>query len=123
MLGELSRILKPNGVFVLITYGQPKTRLHYLCKDKYKWDVEQRTVGKDILALFLAAGHLKPLSMMVQLRQLLESMRNLTSTTSTYVEKSKLEGETREEFTPFFLPYCNTSSAEASHKKCTAHIF
>jgi len=55
MLGELSRILKPNGVFVLITYGQPKTRLHYLCKDKYKWDVEQRTVAK------AAAGvHEKP---------------------------------------------------------------
>jgi hypothetical protein len=41
----MARLLKPGGVFLLITYGQPKTRLHYLCKDKYAWDVEQRTVG------------------------------------------------------------------------------
>lgn len=41
----MARIIKPGGVFLLITYGQPKTRLHYLCKEKFGWDVEQRTVG------------------------------------------------------------------------------
>lgn len=46
MLSEMTRIIKPGGVFVLITYGQPKTRLHYLSKEKYGWEIEQRTVGK-----------------------------------------------------------------------------
>ncbi|ELR15315.1 catalytic, putative [Acanthamoeba castellanii str. Neff] len=46
ILSEMARIIKPGGVFLLITYGQPKTRLHYLCKEKFGWDVEQRTVAK-----------------------------------------------------------------------------
>jgi len=46
MLAEVSRILKPGGVFVLITYGQPKTRIHYLNKTKYHWGIEQHTVAK-----------------------------------------------------------------------------
>jgi len=32
MLTDIARVLKPDGVFVCITYGQPSNRLHYLKK-------------------------------------------------------------------------------------------
>jgi len=50
MLTEITRILKPAGVFVLITYGGPKTRMHYLKKPQYSWDIEQRTIAKHVPA-------------------------------------------------------------------------
>jgi len=30
MLSEISRVLKPEGVFILVTYGQPSNRMNYL---------------------------------------------------------------------------------------------
>ena len=45
MLTELNRLLKRGGVFVLITYGQPSSRLPYLEKAKYCWSVEHRALG------------------------------------------------------------------------------
>jgi len=46
MLSECHRVLKPGGVFCLVTYGTPQSRISYLEKLKYKWEVEQHTVGK-----------------------------------------------------------------------------
>src|SRR4051794_34272032 len=41
---EISRLLKPGGTFMLITYGSPKTRMQYLEPRKYQWDVSKFTV-------------------------------------------------------------------------------
>jgi len=46
MLTEIARVLKPDGIFVCITYGQPSNRLHYLKKKKYNWSVNYNTVAK-----------------------------------------------------------------------------
>jgi len=46
MCSEISRLLKPGGVFMLITYGSPKTRLPYLEPRKYQWEVSKLTVDK-----------------------------------------------------------------------------
>lgn len=47
MAGEISRVLKPNGVFVIISYGVPDNRLNYLEKeDAYSWNVSVHTVPK-----------------------------------------------------------------------------
>jgi len=46
MLLEISRVLRPGGVFILITYGEPPTRLNYLERAKYGWKVESLSIEK-----------------------------------------------------------------------------
>jgi len=47
LCGEISRVLKPNGCFVIISYGVPDNRLNYLEKeDIYSWSVVTHTVPK-----------------------------------------------------------------------------
>jgi len=46
MLGEISRALRPGGVLIVVTYGDPPTRLTYLEKPKYGWKVETQTIDK-----------------------------------------------------------------------------
>jgi len=46
MCSEVSRLLKPGGAFMLITYGSPKTRMQYLEPRKYQWEVSKFTVDK-----------------------------------------------------------------------------
>ena len=43
---EISRVLTDDGVFVMITYGAPESRLTYLEKDDYGWTVSHETVAK-----------------------------------------------------------------------------
>jgi ubiquinone/menaquinone biosynthesis C-methylase UbiE len=44
---EVSRVLKPNGVFFIVSYGVPDNRLNYLEKeDLYSWNVSVHTVPK-----------------------------------------------------------------------------
>ncbi|KAL9226468.1 hypothetical protein vseg_002278 [Gypsophila vaccaria] len=40
MLGEVSRLLKPGGVYLLITYGDPNVRMPYLNRPVYNWKIE-----------------------------------------------------------------------------------
>lgn len=37
-------VLKPNGVLLVISYGQPDNRLSYLEKEEYGWTVDVQTV-------------------------------------------------------------------------------
>ncbi|KAK4592039.1 hypothetical protein RGQ29_016498 [Quercus rubra] len=37
MLGEVSRLLKPGGVYMLITYGDPSVRMPHLIRPVYNW--------------------------------------------------------------------------------------
>ncbi|KAG7025627.1 hypothetical protein SDJN02_12124 [Cucurbita argyrosperma subsp. argyrosperma] len=39
MLGEVSRLLKPGGVYLLITYGDPKVRMPHLMRPSYNWKI------------------------------------------------------------------------------------
>ena len=39
MLSECQRVLKDSGVLLIITYGQPASRLSYLEQSRYQWDV------------------------------------------------------------------------------------
>ena len=44
---EVSRVLKPSGVFFIVSYGVPDNRLNYLEKeDQYSWNVTVHTVPK-----------------------------------------------------------------------------
>ncbi|KAJ6755152.1 S-ADENOSYL-L-METHIONINE-DEPENDENT METHYLTRANSFERASES SUPERFAMILY PROTEIN [Salix purpurea] len=39
MLGEVSRLLKPGGIYMLITYGDPKVRMPHLSRSNYSWKI------------------------------------------------------------------------------------
>ncbi|XP_078442200.1 S-adenosyl-L-methionine-dependent methyltransferases superfamily protein [Wolffia australiana] len=39
MLREVNRVLKPGGVYMLITYGEPSLRIHHLTKDGRSWKI------------------------------------------------------------------------------------
>jgi SAM-dependent methyltransferase len=44
---EVSRVLKPTGIFFIVSYGVPDNRLNYLEKeDAYSWTVTVHTVPK-----------------------------------------------------------------------------
>uniref|UniRef100_A0A7S2V7W5 Methyltransferase type 11 domain-containing protein n=1 Tax=Fibrocapsa japonica TaxID=94617 RepID=A0A7S2V7W5_9STRA len=43
---EVSRVLKPNGVFFIVSYGVPENRLQYLENDDYSWQVSEHTIPK-----------------------------------------------------------------------------
>ncbi|KAK3003213.1 hypothetical protein RJ639_018161 [Escallonia herrerae] len=40
MLGEVSRLLKPGGIYMMITYGDPTVRMPHLSKPVYSWEIE-----------------------------------------------------------------------------------
>jgi len=46
MCMEVSRVLKPDGVFIIVSYGIPGNRLQYLQEETYKWRVSVHTVPK-----------------------------------------------------------------------------
>ncbi|XVE74179.1 hypothetical protein DITRI_Ditri11bG0178100 [Diplodiscus trichospermus] len=39
MLGEVSRLLKPGGIYMLITYGDPSVRMPHLIRPAYNWTI------------------------------------------------------------------------------------
>ena len=46
MCAECSRVLKPSGILLIVSYGQPDQRLQYLEKDDYNWSVSVHSVPK-----------------------------------------------------------------------------
>jgi EEF1A lysine methyltransferase 4 len=46
MCQEIYRVLKPNGVYVVISYGVPDNRLSYLENKELNWNVTMHTVPK-----------------------------------------------------------------------------
>ncbi|PWA70980.1 S-adenosyl-L-methionine-dependent methyltransferase [Artemisia annua] len=40
MLGEVSRILKPGGIYMLITYGDPNARMPHINRPVYNWKID-----------------------------------------------------------------------------------
>ena len=45
-LGEISRVLSPEGTFVCVSHAQPANRLEVLEKPEYGWTVNVATVPK-----------------------------------------------------------------------------
>lgn len=41
MIAEIFRILKPNGVFIEVSYGTPKTRLPFIKDLQYQWIISE----------------------------------------------------------------------------------
>ena len=46
MCMEVSRVLKPSGVFFVVSYGVPDNRMQYLENEDYSWTVTTHTVPK-----------------------------------------------------------------------------
>merc|ERR1712176_1169838 len=51
MLQEVSRVLKPDGVYVAISHGQPSYRLTYLQRPEFGWNVKIFTVQKPMMGM------------------------------------------------------------------------
>lgn len=45
MLTGVSRVLKPGGKYIYITFGQPHFRKPLMLKEKYGWTFKQETIG------------------------------------------------------------------------------
>ncbi|KAM7265022.1 hypothetical protein ACFE04_002705 [Oxalis oulophora] len=50
MLSEVSRLLKPGGTYLLITYGDPTVRMLHLRRPVYNWDIQLYILRKFSLA-------------------------------------------------------------------------
>jgi len=49
-LSEVSRVLKPGGVFFCVSYGTPDNRLQYFENDDYGWSVVVKTLPKPTIS-------------------------------------------------------------------------
>ena len=50
MMEEVYRVLKPNGVYICISYGHEDARMSYFQKEKFKWDISLVKVAKPALS-------------------------------------------------------------------------
>lgn len=46
MLQEVARVLKPGGLFLLVSYGMPDTRIGYLKNKLLPWNIEHTKIPK-----------------------------------------------------------------------------
>ncbi|KAJ0792644.1 putative endothelin-converting enzyme 1 [Helianthus annuus] len=51
MLGEVSRLLKPGGTYMLITYGDPTVRMPHINRPVYNWKIDLYIIRKLFLNL------------------------------------------------------------------------
>ena len=51
MLQEVSMVLQPNGVYILISHGSPSYRLTYLQRPEFGWNVKIATVQKPMMGM------------------------------------------------------------------------
>jgi ubiquinone/menaquinone biosynthesis C-methylase UbiE len=56
MCAEMARVLKPGGNYMVISYGNPESRLAYLEKEEYKWRVTAHTLRKCHFLLYRPTG-------------------------------------------------------------------
>jgi ubiquinone/menaquinone biosynthesis C-methylase UbiE len=47
---QVSRILKPGGTFLIVSYGTPDSRLSHLSKEEYNWRVSHQTIPKPTIS-------------------------------------------------------------------------
>ena len=46
MCQEMSRVMKPGGVYFIVSYGVPENRLNHLENEDYGWTVHTHTIPK-----------------------------------------------------------------------------
>ncbi|KAL3627152.1 hypothetical protein CASFOL_028515 [Castilleja foliolosa] len=61
MLGEVSRLLKPGGVYMLITYGDPTVRMPHISRPVYNWQIELYIIPRPGFQRPAGPNELKPL--------------------------------------------------------------
>lgn len=47
---QTSRVLKPGGIFFIVSYGTPESRLSQLSKEEYSWQVSHLSVPKPTIS-------------------------------------------------------------------------
>jgi ubiquinone/menaquinone biosynthesis C-methylase UbiE len=47
MLNEVQRVLKPNGIYMIISYGQPENRVFHLEREHLKFEISIYSIKKD----------------------------------------------------------------------------
>ena len=58
VLSEVHRVLAPNGVYILISYGTPDHRAHYLKKPELHWKVyPEQQVHKPTISTSIAVSN------------------------------------------------------------------
>lgn len=50
MISEVYRVLGKNGVYLVVSYGQPEFRLSYLERPEFDWSVKVQQVAKPTIA-------------------------------------------------------------------------
>lgn len=50
-LSEISRVLKPGGVYIVISHGMPSYRLTYLQRQEFEWTVKIQQVQKPMMGM------------------------------------------------------------------------
>merc|ERR1712146_94246 len=50
-MGEISRVLQSNGIYITISHGQPSYRLTYLQRPEFGWNVKIYTVQKPMMGM------------------------------------------------------------------------
>ena len=50
MLGEVHRVLSPNGVYICISYGVKESRMAYFQKKEFDWTVSHHMVAKPTIS-------------------------------------------------------------------------
>ncbi len=56
MISEIYRVLSQNGVYIIVSYGQPEYRLSYLEKPEFEWNVKVQQVPKPTIASSVPIG-------------------------------------------------------------------
>ncbi|KAF2319663.1 hypothetical protein GH714_017901 [Hevea brasiliensis] len=71
MLGEVSRLLQPGGIYMLITYGDPTVRMLHLRRPVYNWKI--------VLYIIPRPGFVRPMVVHrhAQIRNLFLSLRRV----------------------------------------------
>ena len=56
ILAEISRVLRPGGVYINVTFAQPANRNGLFDKQKYSWQVQYHTVRTSLVLLCAVAS-------------------------------------------------------------------
>ncbi|KAG0556972.1 hypothetical protein KC19_11G092000 [Ceratodon purpureus] len=62
MIKEIYRVLKPGGVYMLITYGDPRVRVPHLKSDKVPWDIKLHAIPRPCSTKVHEPGTSRPIT-------------------------------------------------------------
>lgn len=93
MLKEISRVLKTGGVYLIISYGQPESRMIHLERDHLAFDIQIYTIKRQ------EEGEQEKIHYVYICKKLPEAKENLNNFDLVYkeLEQEELEGEEDDE--------------------------